>query len=274
MKMKAPLCVQSILRAGGVAVALSITLAATAAWALPEPKRTVAYSLEVRDGGGYFQQISGTPLELGDVDFVMDTADSLDPDVTVTVDTPLTVTIEYTADAPGGNIVDGPVELVDVHFERQFSVDAGGLTLVQTTISTMLERIGTGTLSGSTITWSNSPLPYQEDVIGEATCTGVGCGFVSDPFPRDLDGIMDVPLPNFTVMNSGAFFGDSFASDNGTPGDPSDDINRPDVDATVKDTWVPEPSGGVLLATGVLGLAAIGRHGRRGPAPARSSSAG
>lgn len=272
MKKQAPLSMQSIIRSCGRAVALSITLSATAALALPEPKLTVEYSLEVEDGGGYFQEISNTPSGLGDVDFVMDTMDSLDPNVTVLTDSPLIVVIEYTADAPGGNIVDGPVELVDTWFERRFQVDASGLTLVDTTISTMLERIATGTLTGSTIVWDNSPLPYQENVIGEATCTGIGCGFVSDPFPRDLDGIDDVPLPNFTLMNSGFFLGDSFASDNGTPGDNSDDIDRPDADATVKDTWVPEPSGGILLATGVLGLAGIGRHRRRGPATARTVS--
>ena len=65
--------------------------------------------------------------------------------------------------------------------------------------------------------------------------------------------------------------GDVFVSDNGTPNDPpgnDDDINRPDPDATVKDTWegvsLPEPSGEILLLSGVLGLLGLARLRERG----------
>jgi hypothetical protein len=227
--------------------------------------------LETIDGGAYLQKISDTPSGLGDVDYVVDVVDSGDPAVTVFVDNPLLVTIEFTADSPGGNIVDGPVELADTHFERDFEIDASGLSLVRTVISTVLWRKGTGTLSGSTITWENVVAPYQESVIGESTCTGFGCAFVSDPFPRDLDGINDVPLPTFTVFTINTF-GDAFASDNGTPNDPSDDIDRPDADATVKDTWegvaIPEPSRDILLLAGALGLVGLSRLRERGGASA------
>jgi hypothetical protein len=250
-----------------LSIALSVAMHATGAVALPEPKVTITYSLETADEGAYFQKISDTPSNLGDVDYVFDVLDSGDPDVNVFVASPLHVTIEFTADVPGGNIVDGPVELVDTHFEREFEINASGLTLVHTTISTMLARKGTGTLSGSTITWENLVAPYQESVIGESTCSGFGCLFVEDPFPRDLTGTFDVPLPTFTVLTD-TIFGDSFASDNGTPGDPSDDIDRPDVDATVKDTWVgievPEPSREILLLAGALGLVGLARLRERG----------
>jgi hypothetical protein len=98
--------------------------------------------------------------------------------------------------------------------------------------------------------------------VGGSTCTGFGCTFVTDPFPRDLTGISDVPLPTFTLFTI-TTFGDAFASDGGTQGDPSDDIDRPDLDATVKDTWegvsLPEPSREILLLAGALGLVGLGR---------------
>jgi hypothetical protein len=233
---------------------------------------TITYSLETIDGGAYWQKISGTPGGLGDVNYVLDVADSRDPDVTVFVDNPLRVTIEFTADSPGGNIVDGPVELTDTHFEREFDIDSSGLTLIHTVISTVLSRKGTGTLSGATITWENAQAPYQESVVGASTCTGFGCAFVTDPFPRDLSGTFDVPLPTFSVFAISSF-GDAFASDNGTPNDPSDDINRPDADATVKDTWhgvavLPEPRREILLLAGALGLVGLNRLRERGGATA------
>jgi len=241
---------------------LSPAMLATNAAALPEPKVTITYSLEVPDGGAYWQKISDTPFGGGDADYVFYVDDPGDPKVTVFVDSPLVVTLEFTADAPGGDIVDGPVELTDTHFEREFEINSAGLSLVHTVLSTVLSRKGTGTLSGSTITWENEVAPYQESVIGGATCEGFGCQFVTVPFPRDLSGTFDVPLPTFTVLTIDSF-GDAFASDNGTPSDPSDDINRPDPDATVKDTWegvaLPEPSGELLLMAGALALAGLGR---------------
>ncbi|MBW2495563.1 MAG: hypothetical protein JRE43_12485, partial [Deltaproteobacteria bacterium] len=134
---------------------------------------TITYSLETADGGAYRQKISGTPLGLGDAEYVFDVVDSGNPSVTVYVASPLSVTIEYTADAPGGNIVDGPVEITDTHFERDWDIDSG-LTLVNTVLSTVLSRTGTGTLSGSTITWDNEVgvNAYQETVVGEGNCSG------------------------------------------------------------------------------------------------------
>jgi hypothetical protein len=240
---------------------------AASAMALPEPKVTITYSLEVADGGAYFQEVSNTPAGLGDAEYVFDEVDSGDPNVDVLLATPLFVVMEFTADAPGGNIVDGPVELVDTYFEREWEINSSGLTLVHNTLHTELLRKGTGTLLGSTITWDNVVAPYQELTEGEATCTGFGCSFATEPFPRDLSGTSDVILPTFTVF-ADQIFGDGFASDNGTPSDPSDDIDRPAVDATVKDTWVgvevPEPSREVLLLAGVLGLAGLSRLRERG----------
>jgi hypothetical protein len=261
-----------------LSITLPVAVLATTAMALPEPKVSITYSLETADGGGYFQKISGTPSEIGDVDFVFDVVDAGDPNDKVDVlvagslparqgAIPMRVTIEFTADAPGGNIVDGPVELVDAYFEREWEIDSG-LTVVYTDIDVWLSRKGTGDLVGSTITWDNTVAPYQESASGEATCTGFGCLFASPPFPRDLSVTdNDVPLPTFTVLED-AIFGDSFASDNGTPGDPSDDIDRPDAQATVRDTWVghevPEPSREILLLAGVLGLVGLGRLRERG----------
>ena len=273
MKSEVLFSMSSLWRVCVLSIALPVAMFATTAMALPEPKVSVTYSLETADGGGYFQKISGTPNEIGDVDFVFAAGEveppgpDGDPNVIVQVDNPLFVTIEFTADAPGGNIIDGPVELVDAYFEREWDMDSG-LTVVHTDIDVWLSRKGTGTLSGSTITWDNTVAPYQESASGVATCTGFGCLFSSPPFPRTLDVTdNDVPLPTFTVLTD-TTFGDSFASDNGTPGDPSDDIDRPDDQATVKDTWVgvevPEPSREILLLAGVLGLVGLGRLRERG----------
>ena len=267
MNSQALLSTSALRRVRTLSAAFLAAMFAGGALALPEPKVTITYSLEPPDGGAYFQKVSGTPSGLGDADYVFDVVDSGDPDVDILVASPLLVVMEFTADVPGGNIVDGPVELVDSHFEREWEINSSGLTLVHTTLSTVLERKGTGILSGSTITWDNVVAPYQESVIGEATCTGFGCAFVTDPFPRDLSGTFDVVLPTFTVF-ADQIFGDGFASDNGTPGDPSDDIDRPAVDATVKDTWVgvevPEPSRETLLLAGALGLVGLGRLRERG----------
>jgi hypothetical protein len=249
-------------------ILLSVAILATNAEALPEPKVTIVYSLRVDDGGSYRQQISGTLFGLGDADFIVDVAGSGDLNVTVFVDDPLLVTIEFTADSPGGNIVDGPVELTDTHFEREFEIDSG--PLVTTVLSTVLSRIATGMLSGSTITWDNvvGVNAYQEDVVGEANCVGGFACDISGPWPRDLGGINEVPLPTFTVGTM-SIFGDFFVSDNGSPNDNSDDINRPAPDATVKDTWtgaefVPEPSREILLLAGALGLVGLARLRERG----------
>jgi hypothetical protein len=263
------LSTSSLRRACTLGIVLSVAILATNAEALPEPKVLITYSLETVDGGAYWQKIS-PDAGIGNVEYVVDVVDSLDENVDVLMDNPLIVAIEFTADAPGGNIVDGPVEFLGTHFEREFTVNVEGLTLVHTRLSTRLSRRGTGSLSGSTITWDNvvGVNAYQEKVVGLATCTGFACGFVSVPFPRDLSGINEVPLPTFSVFTN-TTFGDAFASDNGTPTDPTDDIDRPDPDATVTDTWegveVPEPSREVLLLAGALGLAGLSRlRGRSG----------
>jgi hypothetical protein len=148
-------------------------------------------------------------------------------------------------------------------------------------------------LSGSTITWDNVGV-YQESVHGLITCVpdGVFCDLAITDFPRIMGGCNDpplgdgnpppdpseecndVPLPKFTLHND-SFFGDRFVSDNGTPGN-DDDIDRPDLDATVKDTWegksLPEPSGETLLLAGVLGLAGLARLRERGGAVALFAS--
>jgi hypothetical protein len=247
--------------------------------ALPEPKVTITYSLETADGGAYYQLITGTPFGAGDADFVFAVGEgqSGDPDVDVWVASPMLVTIEFTADAPGGNIVPGPVELVHAYFEREWTI--GGLTTVHTDIVVWLSRKGIGTLAEDlgvwTITWNND-LPYREAANGVATCSGSLCGLASPPFPRDLKARMnDVPLPTFTLLTD-EVFGDSFIGDHGTPGDGTkgtlserlDDIERPDAQATVRDTWVghevPEPSREILLLAGVLGLVGLGRLRERG----------
>ncbi len=247
----------------------------TNAQALDEPKVTITYSLEVADDGAYYQIIADTPLGAGDADYVVDVVDSMDPTVAVYVDNPLLVTLEFRSNVSGGIIIDGPVEITDTHFEREFELDSG-FTLVNTVLSTVLSRTGTGTLSGSTIPWDNvvGVNAYQETVVGEATCSpdpGFGCD-LAGPWPRDLSGVNDVTLPTFTVLTN-TVFGDGFVSDNGTPGDRTDDIDRPAPDATVTDTWVgvevvPEPSREILLLSGALGIAGLGRLRERGGASA------
>ena len=131
-----------------LSIALPVAMLATSAMALPEPKVTITYSLETADGGGYFQKISGTLLGAGDVDFVFDVVDSGDPKVTVFVASPLFVTMEFTAHPETGDIVDGPVELVDAYFDREWEiVDGFGLTTVNNDILVWLSRKATGTLS-------------------------------------------------------------------------------------------------------------------------------
>jgi hypothetical protein len=270
MHTEALLSANSFRRACVLGIVLSVAIIAANAEALPEPKVTITYSLETVDGGAYRQQLSNTPLGLGDAKYVFDVVDSEDPAVTVYVASPLSVTIEFTADSPGGNIVDGPVDLTDTHFEREWDIDSG-LTLVSTVLVTDLSRTATGTLSGSTITWDNEVgvNAYQETVVGEGNCTGGSFCDLAGTWPRDLGGINEVPLPTFTVLTIDTF-GDAFVSDNGTPGDPLDDINRPDPNATVKDTWegVPEPSRETLLLAGVLGLVGLSLLRERGGASA------
>ena len=273
MNSKALLSTSSLRRVCMLGIVLAVAVLATNAAALDEPKVTITYSLKTADGGAYWQKLSGTPLGLGDVDFVFDEDDSLDSKVNVTRADPLTVTIEYTADLDG-NIVDGPVELTQTDFGRDFVLTTTG-TEVTTVIDTELSQKGTGTLSGSTITWDNVVAPYQEDVVGWSDCEGGFCdlGAPEGGWPRDLDAVdRPVDLPTFTVFEN-TVFGDEFASDNGTPGDPSDDIDRPDDKATVKETWygvevVPEPSGEILLLAGVLGLAGLHRLREGGGASA------
>jgi len=281
MHTKTFLSTSSLRRVSSLAILLSMAMLTTNAQALDEPKVTITYSLEAADDleapdGLYRQRISGTPLGLGDVDYVCDTMDSGDPSVTVHVDSPLLVTMEFRSDVPGGNIMDGPVELTDTHFEREFDIDSS-FTLVNTVLSTVLSRTATGTLSGSTITWDNveGVNAYQETVVGEGNCEPPG-GFcdLGGAWPRDLSGINEVPLPLFTLFTVDTF-GDAFVSDNGTPGDRSDDINRPTPDegVTVTDTWegvefVPEPSREILLLAGALGIVGLGRLRERGGASA------
>jgi hypothetical protein len=271
-------------------IILSVAILTTNAEALPEPKVTITYSLKTDDGGAYWQDIRNTPLGAGDVEFVFDTVDSMNPRVNVTRATPLAVTIEYTADSPGGNIVDGPVELTQTDFGRDFILTTSFLGLeavVTTLIDTVLSQKGTGDLiidaggEEGTITWDNVTAPYEETVVGTSDCVGDLCNVGEPPpvWPRDLDATdRPVVLPTFTVFKN-TVFGDEFASDNGTPGDPTDDIDRPDPEtsSTVTDTWygvevVPEPSGEMLLLAGVLGLAGLSRLRERGGAAALFAS--
>ncbi len=267
-------------------IVLSVAILTTNAAALDEPKVTITYSLKTSDGGAYWQKISGTPGGFGDAEFVFDTDDSMNlnspiTEVNVTRATPLEVTIEYTADSPGGNIVNGPVELTQTDFGRDFILTAIGPTSVTTLIDTVLSQNGTGMLSGSTITWDFGV--YKETVQGTSDCDdSPGCDLGEPPggWPRDLD-VTDaaVDLPTFTLFTD-SFFGDEFVSDNGTPNDHSDDIERPDradPDSTteVRDTWygvVPEPSGEILLLAGVLGLVGLCRLRERGGASALCAS--
>jgi len=257
-----------------LSIVLSVAILATNAEALPEPKVTITYSLETVDGGAYWQQISGTTGGFGDANYFLDVDEPNEPipneKVTVIVDGPLLVTMEFTADAPGGNIVDGPVELTDTHFEREFEIDSG-VTLVNTVLSTVLSRVATGDLSGQIITWDNEvgENMYEESVIGEGNCSYSGgidwCSFAGS-WPRNLSGTFEVFLPLFTTATT---FRDEFVSDNNTPGtsapDNSDDIiKQADTEAFVVDTWVPEPSREILLLAGVLGLAGLSRLRERG----------
>ncbi len=152
MNSETLLSTSTLRRACVLALVLSLAIFNTDAEALPEPKVTITYSLKTADDGAYWQKIGGTPLGLGDAEFVYDTVDSMNQnspttEVNVTQADPLEVTIEYTADVSGGNIVDGPVELTQTDFGRDFVLDTG--TVVTTLIDTVLSQKGTGTLSGS-----------------------------------------------------------------------------------------------------------------------------
>jgi hypothetical protein len=272
-------------------VLLIAAIFATSAQALDEPKVTITYSLEVGDGGAYWQDISGTTGTFGDAYYVMDVVTPVSPKVNVYTASPLEVTMEFTADA-GGNIIDGPVELTDTHFERHFDLSPAPGTVVDTVLSTNLSRVATGTLSGSTITWDNvaGVNVYQELVVGSTNCTpfpGFVCNLAA-PWPKNLGGTNEVPLPTFSV-NTNSVFADAFVSDNGTPctGAPclpapgvSDDIDRFDPAATVKDTWYgvqtsrvfsPEPVPAIseiYLLVSALGLVGLGCLRKRNGASA------
>ena len=271
MHTKALFSTSLLRRACMLGIVLAVAIMTTNAEALPEPKVTITYSLRVPDSGSgsasYRQEISGTLLTFGDADFLCNVPDSTDPKVTVFLDDPLLVTLEFTADE-NGDIEDGPVEITGTYFKRKFEIDSD-LTQVTTTLRTLLSRVGTGTLSGSTITWDNveGVNAYREKVVGNATCLPDPLAFpcnAAGPWPRDLGGTNEVPLPDFTVGTI-SIFADTFVSDNGTPSDNMDDILRQDNDeAFVVDTWtgmefVPEPSREILLLAGVLGLAGLSR---------------
>jgi len=249
--------------------------------ALEAPKVVVTYSLDRQDGGLFVENVTGTPLGLGDQRFVMDTADDESDAADVLTDSPQEVTIEYTADPATGAIVDGPVELVDIEFEHAFQVDAiGGVARTESDLSVRLGREAVGELAGSTITWDNG-VPFQLATTGETICTPVVlpegetvCDLAAPPggWPREEDGVPeDKPLPLFTV-SADAVFGDRFVSDNGTPGDELDDIlQNQDSQATTIVTWhgaeiervvVPEPASGALAAAVLAGLAALSRRRR------------
>jgi len=256
-------------------------VAGVPARALEAPKVVVTYSLDRQDDGLFVENVTGTPLGLGDQRFVMDTADDESDGADVLTDSPQVVTIEYTADPATGAIVDGPVELVDIEFEHEFQVDAiGGVARTESDLSVRLGREAVGVLAGSTITWDND-VPFQLATTGQTICTPVllpegetVCDLAAPPggWPRVEDGAPeDKPLPLFTV-SADAVFGDRFASDNGTPADELDDIlQNQDSQATTIVTWhgaeidrvvVPEPTGGALAAAALAGLAALSRRRR------------
>ena len=106
-------------------IVLSVAILTSTAAALSHPKVAYTYSLHPLDGGAYLQIITDTPGDLGNADYVCYAGldgnmfpNSGASNVLVIVDDPLLVTIEFTADAPGGNIINGPVELIDTQFER------------------------------------------------------------------------------------------------------------------------------------------------------------
>jgi uncharacterized cupin superfamily protein len=266
MHTKALLSKRLLRRVCTLSIVLFAAMFATNAKALGDPKVTITYSLKTADGGAYWQKVSATPLGAGDAEFVYDTDDSMNQnspatEVNVTRADPLEVTIEYTADE-FGNIADGPVELTQTDFGRTFILTAG-TTVVTTVIDTVLTQIGTGTLSGSTITWDFPS--YEETVVSGSDCVGDLC-FFAGPWPKILDATdRPVDLPTFTLSTQPSGLRE-FVSDNGTPLVPDDDIPRPDDSATVVDTWyaVPEPSGEVLLLSGVVGLMCLARLRERG----------
>ena len=301
MNSEALLSTSSLRRACVLVIVLSVAIFTTNAEALPEPKVTFIYSMvpiptpvptPAPPGpviGAYHQDISGTILGAGDAHFKFVVGDSGDAGVDVQVAAPLEVWIEFTANAPGGNIVDGPVELTHTHFERKFVITSA-FSIVTTELSTILSEKATGDLVGTTITWDNvsggGMSLYQEEVTGRVDCVTLlfdACNLAEAEFPIIWNqNLQDVPLPLFT-LGTNTTFGDVIFSDNGTPGlpdgpapPPLDDIFRDDPDATVWDTWhavsLPEPSGEILLLAGVLGLAGLHRLRERGGAPALFAS--
>lgn len=258
-----------------------------AASALPEPKVTITYSAVVADGGEYWFELTATPLATFDhrarlcagCDMYTGTVDDL---VVNAPDDELHFVIEYTSDAMG-NILDGPVELVDAYFYQNYAVEGSnilGSAVIGTDLAIGLAENGTGSLSGSTITWDTDS--YWAYTLGEVDCTGGLCALagpwpvVADPdaIPSndpDDDNPTPVDLPTFTVF-SNVDEADFVVSDNGTPGDFTDDLVAvdPGGSGTAYNTWygqevdrVPEPGSLVLLGSGVLGLMVISRRTRR-----------
>ena len=267
-------------------LASSILLLPAAASAQPNYYMYITYSAAVADGGAYWFELTGTPLATFDHRGRVCAGCEMwtGPVNYVTVYAPddqLYFEIRYTSDS-AGNILDGPVELEDSYFYQKYDVSGTngfGTGIINTDLVVGLAQKGTGTLSGSTITWDTDS--YWIYSLGQVDCTP---GFpdlcvYAGPWPvvadPDADPNDDNPqalnLPTFTV-SSNVDQADYVASDNGTPGDTTDDIVAVDPGGagTAYNTWygqeidrVPEPASAILLGSGILGLMALSRRQRR-----------
>jgi hypothetical protein len=247
---------------------LTLLFATSAAAAVDGYGCEVTYSLEVPDGGLFVRNITETSGGLGDVRFFMDPVDPGPSSVTVFDASPMWVVIDYTADEATDEILDGPVELLDVYYDQHYQIAVFGATATTET-ETVIARTVEGVLAGDLITWDNLN-PLQLSTTGTVSCVGAFCPGGS--FEEILEGDpVDQELPLFTVFETSEF-GDDFSSDNDTPAPPNsnelDDIlEADDPDAVIWITWhgaetarvCPEPGALLLQATSLLTLGLLSR---------------
>jgi len=124
---------------------------------------------------------------------------------------PGTMTLRFRDDA--GTPGDGPVTIVDYSLNQNFVT---GISLATVTTELMTTAgpdpcgVATGTLGGTTLTWSpTEAAPYCRD--GQVSCTGAFCGSQgsppeNQPFVFDNDCTVPLPLNEFEFTDGVAAF--------------------------------------------------------------------
>lgn len=215
-----------------------------------------------------YNRVRGTPLGIGNgnVPIGTDRLGPYDPDGAggdpplpgpPDIFAPSTLTLQF--QDCGGFICDGPVTIVDMIQNNQFT-----LSIVDTDLFVESSGLAEGTLTGDTIVW-DVDASLETETSGGVFCTGGLCGLGGLS-----QGWNDQSGPGSIALNDFVF---------GDPGGPEPTggltTNHliPADGATITQFWVlseldrtfiiPEPGSLVLLGFGSLGIAWQGRRRRR-----------